>query len=205
MRVTAASSRAGERLGLEWLVYNPLVFLYYHEHARASAPVVADTFAAVFPDAHSFIDVGAGSGAFAAELARRGHTVTALERSRVGRWVGRRQGIVMKGFDLEQPDELHLPPADASYCFEVAEHLRPPLGDSLVAFLAITAPVVVFTAATPGQGGSGHVNEQPPEYWIGRFADRGMTRSPDLSGRVSAGFAAARSRWLAANVHVFVR
>jgi 2-polyprenyl-3-methyl-5-hydroxy-6-metoxy-1,4-benzoquinol methylase len=92
MRLTAATSRAGERLGLDWVVYNPLVFLYYHEHARASAPVVADTFTEVFSNAKSFVDVGAGTGAFAVELMRRGYDVVAFERSRFARFVGSKQG-----------------------------------------------------------------------------------------------------------------
>jgi SAM-dependent methyltransferase len=204
-RIMAATSRVGERYELDWLVYNPLVIAYYHEEALASAPVVADTFAAVFPDAESFVDVGAGTGAFAAELARRGRSVVALERSRVGRFIGRRQGVAMSTLDLERSAQRGFATADVAYCFEVAEHVRPELADFLVSLLANTAPIVVFTAAPPGQGGSGHVNEQPAEYWIAKFADNGMTHRPDLEARVSAGFATAHSPWLAANVHVFVR
>jgi hypothetical protein len=92
-----------------------------------------------------------------------------------------------------------------AYCFEVAEHVLAEFADALVSLLAKTAPIVVFTAAPPGQGGSGHVNEQPADYWIAKFAANDMSHRPDLDARVSAGFASAHSLWLAANVHVFVR
>jgi hypothetical protein len=34
--------------------------------------------------------------------------------------------------------------------------------------------VVLFSAAIPGQGGTGHVNEQWPKYWRQLFAARGF-------------------------------
>jgi hypothetical protein len=62
MKIMNASSQLGERLGIDWLTYNPLVFFYYHEHAVADAPTVARTFEEVFPEAKRFVDAGAGSG-----------------------------------------------------------------------------------------------------------------------------------------------
>ena len=205
LRVGSALSKVGERFGIDSLTYNPLVFRYYHAHAVASAPVVADTFQDVFPAARRFLDVGAGSGAFAAALQRRGHTVVALEHSRLGRLIGRRQGVPVKPFDLakNEPDPRDVDQFDVSYCFEVAEHLPPALGDRLVGFVAATGATVVFTAAPPGQGGSGHINEQPAEYWISRFEACGMRHRSDLQQRVASGFGKARSSWLAPNVLVF--
>jgi hypothetical protein len=53
---------------------------------------------------------------------------------------------------------------------EVAEHLPADAADEFVAGLARFAPVVLFSAAAPYQGGEHHVNEQWPAYWAGRFA-----------------------------------
>jgi hypothetical protein len=207
MRVANILSGLGERLGIESLVYNPLIFLYYHEHAHASAPVVADTFEDVFPGAQTFVDVGAGSGAFAAELVRRGRSVQALEHSRIGRLIAHLQGVGVKPFDLmkDPPTPTAAGHSDISYCFEVAEHLPPDLGEKLVRFVADAGKTVVFTAAQPGQGGTGHVNEQPPEYWIGLFKRLGLDRDANLEARVRDGFSRAWSPWLAPNVLVFTR
>ncbi len=183
--------------------YNPLVFLYFHEYAAADAPTVARTFEEVFPEAGRFVDAGAGSGAYAAELRRRGHVVVAYEYARLGRLIARLQGVDARPLDLAQP--VAPVEGDLAYSFEVAEHLPPELGDRLVAFLAASAPTVVFTAAPPGQGGSGHINEQKRPYWVERFRNHGMVERQELRDRVAAGFRDARSSWLAANVMVFTR
>ena len=39
--------------------------------------------------------------------------------------------------------------------------------------LCNTAPIVIFSAAHPGQGGTNHVNEQPFEYWAEKFKKHG--------------------------------
>jgi len=205
MKVTNASSELGERLGIEWLTYNPLVFLFFHEYAVADAPTVARTFEEVFPDAGRFVDAGAGSGAYAAELRRRGHVVVAYEYARLGRFIARLQGVDARPFDLAQPVVVTPAECDLAYSFEVAEHLPPELGDRLVAFLAASAHAVVFTAAPPGQGGTGHINEQERPYWVERFRNHGMVERQDLRDRVAVGFRDARSYWLAANVMVFTR
>jgi hypothetical protein len=205
MKLTKASSQLGERFGIDWLTYNPLVFLYFHEHAIANAPTVARTFEEVFPEADRFVDAGAGSGAYAAELRRRGHIVVAYEYARLGRVIARLQGVHARPFDLAQAVVATPSECDLAYSFEVAEHLPPELGDRLVAFLAASAPTIVFTAAPPGQGGSGHVNEQERPYWVERFRNHGMVEHQELRDRVAAGFRVARSSWLAANVMVFTR
>ena len=38
---------------------------------------------------------------------------------------------------------------------------------------------VIMSGATPGQGGYHHVNEQPREYWIDKFAEYGFRYDPD--------------------------
>jgi SAM-dependent methyltransferase len=62
---------------------------------------------------------------------------------------------------------------DLALCLEVGEHLAASAADSLVASLVSAAPVVAFSAAVPGQGGIGHINEQWPDYWQSRFAAYG--------------------------------
>ena len=63
---------------------------------------------------------------------------------------------------------------DVALCLEVGEHIEARHADTLVASLAAAAPLVLFSAAVPGQGGVGHVNEQPPAYWHEKFQAHGM-------------------------------
>jgi SAM-dependent methyltransferase len=198
----------GERLNIHWLVYNPIHFMHFHEAAVANAPGVMRTFDALFPSARRYLDVGAGSGAYAAEAQRRGHTVVACEHSPKGRKLANKLGVDIRPFDLAKDPPADVGAAfDLAYCFEVAEHLPPDLGDRLVQYVASQAPLVVFTAAHPGQGGTGHINEQPQSYWIERFARFGMKHNAELSARVAEMFRAEQlsAWWLIDNAMVFER
>lgn len=62
---------------------------------------------------------------------------------------------------------------DLAVCLEVGEHLLDSAAETLVETLTHLAPVVLFSAAIPLQGGSHHVNEQWPEYWEKKFATHG--------------------------------
>ena len=42
-----------------------------------------------------------------------------------------------------------------------------------MSFLTSTADIILFSAAIPGQGGQGHVNEQWQSYWVERFKNYG--------------------------------
>ena len=190
------------------MTYNPVVFKSFHDMAVEDAPGVCRALEEVFPSAHRYADIGAGSGAFASELKRRGREVVACEHGLFGRLFARRQGVDCRPFDLHRvpPSDLGRE-ADIAYCFEVAEHVGPDLSSRLVEFVASRAPVVVFTAARPGQGGIGHVNEQPADYWIERFAGCGMRARGDLGERLMGAMRAAGvSRpWFAEHVLVFER
>jgi hypothetical protein len=58
---------------------------------------------------------------------------------------------------------------DLAMSIEVAEHLPPEAADRFVATLVSAADKILFSAAIPGQGGLGHLNEQPLGYWVGKF------------------------------------
>lgn len=62
---------------------------------------------------------------------------------------------------------------DLCTCMEVAEHLEDEYADTFVKTLTDSSDVVFITAAIPGQLGHYHVNEQPKEYWIEKFAKVG--------------------------------
>ena len=59
---------------------------------------------------------------------------------------------------------------DLAISLEVAEHLTEKSGQRLVRLLTNLAPVVLFSAAIPGQGGKNHINEQWQSYWVELFA-----------------------------------
>ena len=63
---------------------------------------------------------------------------------------------------------------DLAISLEVAEHLYPEYADNFVLNLTKLAPIVLFSAAVPCQGGTRHVNEQWPDYWAEKFKKNGF-------------------------------
>ena len=49
------------------------------------------------------------------------------------------------------------------------------LADTLIDSLTRHSDLILFSAATPGQGGEFHVNERPHDYWRAKFASRGYS------------------------------
>jgi len=174
----------------------------------ADAPGVVRVLEELFPRAERYLDAGAGSGGCAAWLNQRGHAVVACEHSSMGRWLTRCLGVASERFDLTQsaPAPAVVGRFDIAYSFEVAEHLPEALGQRLVEFIADRSDCVVFTAAVPGQGGMGHVNEQPPEYWVERFRASGLELDELLTERARSGFRReAVADWFANNAIVLRR
>jgi 2-polyprenyl-3-methyl-5-hydroxy-6-metoxy-1,4-benzoquinol methylase len=203
----ARISHVGEWLGIHWLIYNPLTFRNFHRVALHSAPGVTRTFRTLFPSARRYLDVGAGSGAYAADLTRGGFECLACEHSAGARRMARKQGVDCRPFDLTKDPPTDVDgPFDVAYSFEVAEHVPEPIGQKLVEFIASQAPHVVFTAAPPGQIGMGHINCQPQRYWIEQFARCGMTHRADLTELAATAFKSEGVVWwLINNVMVFER
>lgn len=64
---------------------------------------------------------------------------------------------------------------DLVISLEVAEHLAESRAKSFVGDLCALGDCVLFSAAIPMQGGTGHVNEQWQSYWARHFATHGYT------------------------------
>lgn len=74
--------------------------------------------------------------------------------------------------DLQEPINLKSR-FDLTICVEVAEHIPKGKADILLDNVCQNSEVVLFSAALVGQGGTGHINEQPCSYWIEKFSVRG--------------------------------
>jgi SAM-dependent methyltransferase len=150
---------------------------YYARRVEAPAVESAASIADSIVDElrpRSVVDVGCGTGALLEVLRERGCDVFGFEYSKAALEYCRRRRLAVAKFDLEK-DVLHDDRAfDVAVSMEVAEHLPATVADRYVDLLVRVSDTVVFTAAIPGQGGNDHVNEQPPEYWIGKFARRGF-------------------------------
>lgn len=151
---------------------------------QASAAEVVPVVLAMMPWVKTVIDVGCGEGWWAQAFADRGCAAVGVDGAYVQ---GSPLGTGFLVHDLRKPlvgerwdafDRF-----DLAVSLEVAEHLPPARADSFVADLCRLAPTVLFSAAIPGQGGTGHINEQWPAYWAERFAANGYQVSGALRWR----------------------
>ena len=145
---------------------------------RASAAVVVPLLLSATRGVQRVIDVGCGEGWWGQEFADNGCQVIGVDGSYVD---GSPLGDRFIPHDLRTPLPGHLAGRfDLAVCLEVGEHLPPARAESFVAELCALAPLVVWSAAIPGQGGAGHVNEQPPSFWTRLFDQHGYQMSGAL-------------------------
>ena len=92
---------------------------------------------------------------------------------------------------------------DLAQSLEVAEHLPAARAASFVADIVTLAPVVLFSAAPPGQGGEHHLNEQPYDYWRALFRHQGYVAVDCLRPLLTRD--AGIPRWYRHNLMLYVR
>ena len=149
------------------------------ESARVVVPLVVE---AVSP--RSVVDVGCGIGSWLVAFQEAGvEDVLGVD----GPWVDPAQLLFPQErfvvADLREPLDLGRR-FDLALCLEVAQILPPEVAEQLVHGLAALADVVLFGAAIPGQGGTGHHNEQWPSYWAGLFDASGYAASDPFRVRI---------------------
>jgi SAM-dependent methyltransferase len=136
--------------------------------ARRVVPVLRDLMAVA-----SVVDVGCGDGSWLAGFRETG---TARILGIDGDWVAADQLLIdpncFRRMSLDGPIGIG-ERFDLAVSLEVAEHLPAENADRFVAELCRLAPVVLFSAAIPFQGGLNHFNEQWPDYWATRFDSQG--------------------------------
>jgi SAM-dependent methyltransferase len=155
------------------LAYDQQFYEDISDGSRRSAAVVAPLVLRMLPGVSSVADLGCGSGTWLAEFSLCGvPRVTGLDfgdGTREYLFIRREDFRVV---DLSRPVE-GVPPHDLAMSVEVAEHLPEASARSFVASLTSISDLVMFSAATPMQGGHNHRNERWPSYWIRLFRERG--------------------------------
>ncbi len=148
--------------------------------AKLIVPVLLET---VRPQ--GVVDFGCGEGAWLSVFAAHGvNDLLGLD----GAYANTERALIaaerFRALDLErlQPLDRRF---DLALCLEVAEHLTPSAGETLIEVLTKAAPVVIFSAAVPGQGGTHHVNEQYLDYWVERFGRYGFLALDVIRPRVA--------------------
>lgn len=188
--------------------YTPDFFARERESSREGARVILPlVFERYRP--RTVIDIGCGCGAWCVAATQLGaENATGID----GPWVANALAALLPGRgthwhfiarDLRQPLPQACQPWGLAICLETAEHLPPTRGPGLVSELCALSPVILWSAATPGQQGEGHINEQPPRYWSKLFRARGY--SPDLWIREAIAGIESVSVWYRNNIVIYAR
>lgn len=166
-------------------LYDEEFFIWHKIHAREYSIRNMDWYIKNYKP-ESVLDIGAGIGSY-------------LESAY-------NHGIQIRGYDISEAARKHTPeairpyifyvdctdpmltirPFDTVLSFETAEHIDPLGTDQFIQNLInATGKRLLFTAAPPGQQGTGHINLRPKQFWIDSFS-KDLTYNEKLSREISS-------------------
>ncbi len=126
----------------------------------------------------SVIDIGAGEGIWSATISKLGNPelITAVDLP--GSTFKNLQDLsadveyITLNFENEMLQNRRI--YDLAICVEVIEHISSRRALLLLDWISENCRTIVFSGATPGQGGTHHINEQHQSYWLNAMMRRGF-------------------------------
>ena len=125
---------------------------------------------------HFIVDLGGGVGSWSRVFKEFGVSqVLCIDDPRIALSDLKVDKDEFRGEDLSHriPEPIK---CDLAISLEFAEHVPGHLSSDIVRFLTKSAPIVLFSAAIPGQPSIYHINERPARFWKELFADQGYTQ-----------------------------
>lgn len=146
-------------------------------------PIICNAIMNVF-NPTSVVDFGCGNGDLIGELSKQPSITSTLAVEGTQNSLESIQSNY-KGpliiHDLRTPLVAPIRKFDLALCLEVAEHLEDEYAHVLTRSLTQSSNTILFSAAGPDQGGIGHVNCRPFEYWFYKFMAFGFVRNINLT------------------------
>jgi len=153
------------------MAYDTEFFNTIDEGCRKSAETVVPMFLEHYKP-KTVVDVGCGQGWWGKSFEDAGCEVTGIEFYTEPVIKNKKKDLLKSFSDVGN--------FDLAVCLEVAEHLPPSRANGFINELCELSDTVLFSAAIPGQGGTGHLNEQWPDYWLSKFTANGYASTGAL-------------------------
>lgn len=159
-------------------LYNQDFYSNRHFSTKYAAETILSKVIDVYPSITSAVDIGCGVGTWLSVLKQQGVSdIQGVD----GPWV---ENVHLEiptecfrsyDFQCSEIDFSFNRRYDLAICLEVAEHVDISKSKIFVQNLIKLSDVILFSAAIPGQGGLGHVNEQWPSFWVSLFEEHGYS------------------------------
>jgi glycosyltransferase involved in cell wall biosynthesis len=163
--------------------------------AKRLAKWIADTFQPV-----TALDIGCGPGTYVDAMRNHGINAVGIDTDKrvIGKSYLRQESL----FETKDTGEVVL-------CLEVAEHIPGTMAEDIATCVASSVKpggILIWSAAQPGQGGTGHINCQPKSYWLNLLTNCGLKHDEamevQLLGYIKEGY---HMGWFVNNVIIFRR
>lgn len=141
-----------------------------------SAEIILPLVLTHMSNCKSVVDIGCANGTWLSVFDSLGvHDYVGID----GDWVNSKQLLIPETRFIQKDLSNEFCDFDRNFdlavSIEVAEHLPESRAISFVKYLTSLSDYVLFSAAIPGQGGTGHVNEQWQSYWAKLFEKQGYS------------------------------
>lgn len=165
-------------------VYDDRYFKWHYDVTRTYAINTMNWFIETYKP-NSIIDYGCGIGAYLESGLRK--NITKLKGFDIGGeklipYIDKSVKEFIEFLDCTNP--IQTEKYDCVVSLETGEHIEPQGSDTFVDNILNSLDekgFVLFSAAPPGQGGSGHINCQPKSFWIQKFNSRGVFENEEMT------------------------
>ena len=162
-------------------LYNEEFFEWHLRYAREYSIKTMDWYIDTYKP-KSVADFGCGIGSYLESAFNKGLRIQGYEISSTARkYTPETIQPFIKYVDCTTP--LSTAVYDCVISFETAEHISPRGTWQFVDnIMKACGGILLFTAAPPGQQGTGHINLRSKEYWLKKFSS--LKYEPDLTDSV---------------------
>lgn len=186
-------------------LYDEDFFLWHKIHAREYSIRNMDWYIERFKP-RSVVDFGCGIGSYLESANNHGIPCTGVDISREAqKYTPLEIRRYIRYEDCTKP-YVFMKPFNTVISFETAEHIQPEGTEVFIENLVYaTGKRLLFTAAPPGQEGTGHINCRPKQFWIDEFSKH-LKYNEELSDEIAAIWGLQGAPWyIVNNLIVFER